>query len=224
MAVLSRGPLDERQTVVAKLVGDSAARMSALIDDLMDFARGRLGNGMSLIRGSVCLEPVLRQVIDELQLSQPGRVLTTQINLPRLINCDVSRVAQLLSNLVANALTHGSADGTVTIDVHCKDGVFEMSVANAGEPIAAAAIARLFQPFTRDEIRPSHQGLGLGLYIASEIARAHEGALTATSDDSETRFTFRMPVLAGNFTVQESLGIPLEAVSIPYAASHAVSA
>ncbi|EGF90832.1 histidine protein kinase AsgD [Asticcacaulis biprosthecium C19] len=69
-----------------------------------------------------------------------------------------------------------------------------LSVANSGDPIPQAAIARLFQPFTRDEIRPSQQGLGLGLYIASEIARAHGGQLEARSDQNETRFTFRMPL------------------------------
>ena len=75
-------------------------------------------------------------------------------------------------------------------------GWFELAVANAGEAISPAALDRLFQPFTRGAVRPNQQGLGLGLYIASEIARAHGGTLEVASEPGETRFTFRMP-LAG---------------------------
>jgi sigma-B regulation protein RsbU (phosphoserine phosphatase) len=71
---------------------------------------------------------------------------------------------------------------------------FELWVANAGDPIPSAALDRLFRPFTRGAVRPNQQGLGLGLYIASEIARAHEGTLDVVSSADETRFTFRMPL------------------------------
>jgi phosphoserine phosphatase RsbU/P len=66
----------------------------------------------------------------------------------------------------------------------------ELSIANGGLPIPEAERERLFQPFFRGEVRPHGKGLGLGLHIASEIARAHDGTLT----ENETRFTFRMPV------------------------------
>ena len=69
-----------------------------------------------------------------------------------------------------------------------------LSVANAGVPIPPPAMARLFQPFVRGEVRHSKEGLGLGLHIASEIAKAHGGPLTVASDAEETRFTFRMPL------------------------------
>ena len=68
------------------------------------------------------------------------------------------------------------------------------AVSNAGEPISQAAMERLFQPFFRGEVRRSQQGLGLGLHIASEIAKAHGGEITVASNDEETRFTFRMPI------------------------------
>ena len=70
--------------------------------------------------------------------------------------------------------------------------MLEISVANAGDPISPEALERLFQPFYRTAARHDHQGLGLGLYIASEIARAHEGTLDVRSNADETRFTFRM--------------------------------
>ena len=77
--------------------------------------------------------------------------------------------------------------------VQFRDGLFDLSVANGGKPIPEAAMQRLFQPFYRGEAKGRQQGLGLGLYIASEIARAHGGSLDVVSDMEETRFTFRMP-------------------------------
>jgi phosphoserine phosphatase RsbU/P len=140
------------------------------------------------------LEPVLRQVIAELRAGYPGRQIEAQFDLPQSITADHVRLAQLCSNLVANALNHGDAGQPVQVYAGVEAGMFTLSVANAGEPIPAAAMAQLFKPFTRGAVRPSQQGLGLGLYIASEIARAHGGKIDVESSAEETRFTFRMAV------------------------------
>jgi sigma-B regulation protein RsbU (phosphoserine phosphatase) len=95
-----------------------------------------------------------------------------------------------------NALTHGDPSGPVGVYAHSDDGGFELAVTNRGEPIPCAAIERLFQPFSRDSGRPDQQGLGLGLFIAAEIARAHDGSVTVASSSVETRFTFHMPLRA----------------------------
>jgi sigma-B regulation protein RsbU (phosphoserine phosphatase) len=124
----------------------------------------------------------------------PDRTILAAIDLDGPVDCDRIRIGQLLSNLLANALTHGAADRPVTVRAEARSGVFELSVANAGEPIPPAMAKRLFLPFFRGAGRPSRQGLGLGLYIASEIARAHGGALDVASTAQETRFTFRMPL------------------------------
>lgn len=76
------------------------------------------------------------------------------------------------------------------------EGPFELSVSNAGDPIPPSAQERLFQPFFRGVAQPDQQGLGLGLYIAFEIANAHGGSLAVASSADETRFTFRMPLAA----------------------------
>ncbi len=128
------------------------------------------------------------------QARRTGRI-DLRIDLPERVNADRARIAQMLSNLLGNALTHGASDKPVAVMALVQDGVFELSVANGGAQIPAAALDKLFQPFTRGAVTPGHQGLGLGLYIASEIARAHGGVLTATSSEDETRFIFRMPVL-----------------------------
>jgi sigma-B regulation protein RsbU (phosphoserine phosphatase) len=74
------------------------------------------------------------------------------------------------------------------------DGFFRFSVANGGDPIPQAAMGKLFEPFFRGEVRASRQGLGLGLHIASQIAKAHSGVLSVTSTPQETKFTFEMPL------------------------------
>jgi sigma-B regulation protein RsbU (phosphoserine phosphatase) len=90
-------------------------------------------------------------------------------------------------------LTHGDPKSPVRMQASVYDGVLELWVANVGNPIPATVLPRLFQPFFRGQVRASQQGLGLGLHIASEIAKAHGGSLKASSSDAETRFTLRIP-------------------------------
>jgi len=181
---------------MSRLMRDSASRMLALIDNLLDLARGRLGGGLRLTRDAAePLEPVLREVIAELRVSQPNRVVETDFALIEPINCDRARIAQLFSNLLGNALAYGSADQPVRVRAISSARTFELSVANAGEPIPPAALDRLFHPFYRSAVLNSREGLGLGLYIAHEIAMAHGGALGVTSTEEETCFTFRMPAI-----------------------------
>jgi signal transduction histidine kinase len=180
---------------ILKLMHASVRRMSALIDDVMDFARGRLGGGLTVQRNArESLAPVLRQIISELQSSNPGRTIDARLDLDRNIDCDARRIGQLFSNLLGNALMYGDAAEPVVVRARVRDGQFELSVSNTGDPIPADAMERLFSPFHRGAVRASQQGLGLGLYIASEIAQAHGGTLVADSTPAETRFTFRMPI------------------------------
>jgi signal transduction histidine kinase len=195
--LLAQGKQDPRK--VLALMQQSVARMSGLIDNVLDFARGRLGEGIILVRQPQALEPVLAQVIAELHAAYPETRIETAFDLTQRVNCDSSRIAQLFSNLLANAISHGSAERPIRISAATRDGAFELSVANAGEPIPAAAREKLFQPFHRlppsdDPQQGSLQGLGLGLYIVSEIARAHGGTIEVASVPDETRFTFRMPL------------------------------
>jgi signal transduction histidine kinase len=191
--MLLRTPLDDKAKSILAQMQKSVMRMAGLVDNVMDFARARLGSGISLNLRTDKLEPVLRQVIAELQAGYPGRQIEAQFDLPQSITADHVRLAQLFSNLLANALNHGDAEKPVQVDAGVEGGTFSLSVANAGAPIPPAAMAQLFQPFTRGTVRPPQQGLGLGLYIASEIAHAHGGKIEVESSAAETRFTFRMP-------------------------------
>ncbi len=191
--VLDRTVQTVKEHQVIAMMQTAAMRMAGLIDDVLDLARGRLGGGISLNRDShKPLEPVLTQVVDELRHVSPGHVIDAVFTIDQPVNCDRARLGQLLSNLLGNALTHGAGDKPVVVRASTGDGSFELWVANSGEMIPEASMAQLFQPFFRGKARASKQGLGLGLYIASEIARAHGGELTASSTPEETRFTFTM--------------------------------
>ncbi len=194
--MLLKEPLSPKGSTIVSLIQSSVGRMAELIDNVLDFAHGRLGSGLTLERhADVPLGAVLEQVVDELRAAWPERRIETQLSVTKTVNCDRARMAQLLSNLVANALTHGASEEPILVSASTLDGTFELSVSNQGEPIPPSTLERLFQPFFRVAVRPSQQGLGLGLYIAYEIARAHGGSLDVTSDPTETRFTFRMPLL-----------------------------
>jgi len=196
MRLLLKTPLNDRASGIVGMVQQSIGRMAALIDDVMDFARGRLGQGIDIKPKAVDLTRSLEHVVRELQTAWPNREILFENRLSGLVYCDSQRLAQLLSNLIANALTHGAAEGPVRVRAATMNNDFELAVLNSGEPIPEQALTRLFEPFTREDIRPSQQGLGLGLYIASEIARAHKGHLTVRSSREETCFTLKMPMAA----------------------------
>ena len=194
--VLRTTPLNPRGIRMVEVIRASVAGMSGLIEDVMDFARGRLGSGLTLVRNADApLTPVLRHVIDELEAKFPGRKIVVELALQEPVDCDRTRIAQLLSNLVSNAISYGAPAEAIRVTAQTRDGFLELSVANGGDPIPPEAMERLFQPFTRGAVRPTQQGLGLGLFIASEVARAHRGTLGVESTAKETRFTFRMPLV-----------------------------
>lgn len=193
--MLARMHTDTKSERLLRLMGESVKRMSSLIDDMMDLARGRLGGRIGLQRSKdQRIEPVLAQVIDEIRAGHPQRRIDVRFNLDGAIDVDHGRIAQMFSNLLGNAVTHGAHDKPIVVEAAVAGGHFNLVVANGGEPIPAATMERLFQPFYRGEVQPNLKGLGLGLYIASQIAQAHGGRLDVKSDAEETRFTFRMPV------------------------------
>ena len=190
--VLERVPLPDPAKRMVAIMQKSVRRMAGLIDDVLDFARGRLGGGLSLtLSADEPLAPSLEQVIAELRVSFPERVIESDFTHTECVKCDRARISQLLSNLVANALTYSTPGTPVHACSRMHDGIFELSVSNQGKPIPSQAMERLFAPYERGAVRPSQQGLGLGLYIASEIARAHGGTLSVASAPEETRFTLK---------------------------------
>ena len=192
--LLQRAPSEDKAAEILTLIRATTKRMFGLVDNVLDFARGRMGGGISLVREpSAALEPLLNQIIDELSIAFPGRAIITDIDLNAFVDCDPARIAQLFSNLVANALTHGAKSEPVRVTASVYSDAFEISVSNLGGPILPEVLPRLFLPFFRGEVKENVQGLGLGLFISSEIAKAHGGTLSVSSDERETRFWVRIP-------------------------------
>ena len=193
--LLLRMPVEDRVKRMATIVQTSTQRMKGLIENILDFARGHLGEGIKLnLSNEEPLEAMLLHIVEELRLVSPDYIIEPEIKLEQAINCDGKRMAQLLSNLVSNALTHGERGAPVKVLVTAMDNEFVLSVKNEGNKIDQRVMDRLFQPFYKGDIEPSQRGLGLGLYIASEITKAHKGTLEVDSNDEFTCFTFRMAV------------------------------
>jgi sigma-B regulation protein RsbU (phosphoserine phosphatase) len=164
-----------------------------MIENVLDFARGRLGGGISLQRAPADLEATIRHVTAELRAANPGRAISETYDLPPLIDCDASRISQLISNLVGNSITHGDPATFVAVESFVEQDELEIAVTNGGVPIPTDKMKTLFEPFSYEVGSTPRKGLGLGLFIASQIAKSHGGTLTASSTSTETRFTFRMP-------------------------------
>jgi sigma-B regulation protein RsbU (phosphoserine phosphatase) len=195
--ILARESLSDRGLQVVDLMRGSVVRMAGLIDNVLDFARGSLGGGIGLrVEAANDLAQVLQQVVDELRLGRPDSQIITSINVSMPVECDAGRIGQLTSNLLGNAITHGDATVPVQLSARVEGGELIIAVTNGGAPIPEATIERLFQPFFRGQNQDRSQGLGLGLHIASEIAKAHGGMITVASNEVATCFIFRMPTTA----------------------------
>ena len=191
--ILSKLPLGTAGDGVVQLMQESCRRMAELTGDILDFARGKMGGGVPIRRtDSYDAASVLIHVIEELRTVHFDRDIRSKVEIVGPIYCDVPRLSQLLSNLLANALTHGAEREPVTVAIRKDNDMLILAVHNAGEPIPVGKIKNLFKPFTRGSSR-SNNGLGLGLYIAREIAKAHGGELMVVSDETETVFTAEIP-------------------------------
>jgi signal transduction histidine kinase len=185
---------DERVGKPLSRIISSSARMGRMIDQLLDFTRVRLGAGMTLRRDRVALTPLVRQVMDELDDAHPAWTLRLEEHGDTHGTWDGDRLAQVFSNLVANGLQHGSAEGglTVTIDGAAADRV-RVEVRNRGA-IPDDLLPAIFEPLAgRSRRLAGSRGLGLGLFITNEIVRAHGGGIVVTSRDGDTSFAVTLP-------------------------------
>lgn len=183
----------ERKAELLRLMQGSVQRMSRLIDNVLEFARHRLGGGIELDIGSGDLEAAIHQAVNELRAVDPQREVRSNIAIGHAVRCDPWRIGQMVSNLVGNALVHGDASQPVIVETVTADGgALRISVRNWGQPIPDPIIDKLFDPFERGGTEGNRRGLGLGLFIASEIAKAHGGTLSVRTGE-DTTFTFQMP-------------------------------
>ncbi|MES2316711.1 MAG: GAF domain-containing sensor histidine kinase [Pseudomonadota bacterium] len=185
---------EERLTILAKLVIGSGKRMAALVDDVVDLTRGKMGGGIPLhLEPEDKLCATLAQVVDELRSTHPTREIRLETCDLGTVLCDAARLGQLCSNLLKNALVYGDQNKPVGVAASIVDDVLELAVTNHGPGMSADTMAHLFKPYWRAATKSPHEGLGLGLFIVGEIARSHGGEMTVSSSEDLTTFLFRMP-------------------------------
>jgi signal transduction histidine kinase len=196
-AALLAVPEDDppRRGRVAATITKSARRMGRMIGDLLDFTRARLGGALPLTRGRMDLEAVCEDVIVECRAAHPDADLRFEKSGSLVGEWDADRLAQVVSNLVGNAIQHGEAT-PVALRAHEEmDGV-TLTVHNGGTPIPPEAMPFIFEPLVRGQSEGGSGNVGLGLFIARAVVAAHGGEIQASSSsEGGTTFTVRLPKL-----------------------------
>ena len=172
----------------------SAKLMSHMIADMLDLARVRLAGGIPIRHEPVDLRTLFEQAIDELGAAAPDRTVTLTATGDLAGRWDAARLGQLASNLLGNAIQHGDLASGIdcSLDGSRDDAVF-VSIVNGGT-IPPDVLPHIFDPFrSREAHRSRGEGLGLGLYIVDQIARAHGGHVTVRSDEQRTSFRVALP-------------------------------
>ncbi len=172
----------------------SGGRMQALLDDLLDFNRTQLGLGIPIVLESVDLARLFGEALDDMRVAYPGHQILWQVAGDAVGAWDGPRMQQLLSNLVINAIKYGKSDSPVLVTMTGAADELSFEVTNSGATIDPIKLEGFFEACKRGQQDTSgEQSIGLGLYIAREIARAHRGDISGRSDRGETTFTVRLP-------------------------------
>ena len=192
-AMLLRGGLDPNQADLVAQIRRSATRMGRMINDLLDFTRARAGAPLPLKRQPrVPLRIICEEIVAELALANPDRSIVLEASVDGAGSFDPDRLAQAVSNLVANAVQHSARGATVRLALDEDQAHVRLAVTNDGKPIDPKMRDEIFEPFQRGA-GAEDGGLGLGLFIVREIVRAHGGAIELASSDGGTTFTVELP-------------------------------
>ncbi len=195
-------PTPNPPETAARMLGNitrAGQRAKRLIADLLDFTVVRLGAGLSVSRRPTDLHQLAARIIEELSVAFPGRTIEHIATGGGDISADPDRIAQLLGNLVGNAMAYGTPASTVTVSTAVESGTARLAVHNHGDPIPRHTLGRLFQPMVRGVAADdtSARSVGLGLFIVRAIAQAHGGQVVVqSSHEHGTEFAFSFPVRA----------------------------
>jgi len=187
--LLSRTGATPKQQTVLDRISRATERANRLISDLLDFTQARLGRGLKVFPAPVQLHALVAESVDELAQAFPGRELRHEQQGEGECRGDRDRIAQVIGNLVGNAMAYGDAAQAVTVRSRIANTEFSIAVHNRGAPIPAGQIPHLFEPLSRGQ--PGTGGIGsvgLGLYIVDQIVRAHGGRVfvRSTAEDGTT--------------------------------------
>jgi signal transduction histidine kinase len=180
---------------LAERILSSAARMSTMVGQLLDLARSRLGGGIPIERKPIALNDVVESACDELRHANPSRDIRCTLAPDVRGDWDAERLAQVVSNLVGNAVQHGDPARPIEVRLATRAREAVLEVRNFGPPISRDLLPVLFEPYRGGG--GDRRGLGLGLFIADQIVRSHGGRIDVTSTtESGTTFCMRLPTSA----------------------------
>ena len=173
----------------------SAQRMEQMIASILDFTQVRFRGVPSLSLELFDLEALAGAIVDELRVANPERTITIEARGELGGRWDVTRIGQVISNLVGNALSHGARDSPVVVSLTTDDERVLIAVTNRGPTIPAGAVGKLFEPFWQGAPLGTgrSRGLGLGLFIAQQVVLAHGGEISVRSQNDQTTFSVRLP-------------------------------
>ena len=187
------GPDDPHGKAALRIL-NSAQRMERMVNDLLDLTRTRLGGGIPVVPTAVDLDPVLREVLGELEAAHPERELRCEVTGDLRGDWDRDRIAQVVSNIVGNAFQYGEEKTPISVIADGKEKEVVIAVKNEGPLIPPAHLTTIFDALVRHGGEDGSTSLGLGLYIAREIVNAHHGTISVTSTtEGGTTFTIRLP-------------------------------
>ncbi len=193
-SLLKRQPDASRNEELAERLLSNSQRMGRMVEDLLDVTRIRQAGGLRLTLTDMDLASLCAAAVDDARHSAADRVLHYEALGSTEGRWDSERLAQVIGNILGNALKHGTADEPITVTIDGSAAAEVVVGIENGGTIPAALLPDLFKPFRGGERQPGQrEGLGLGLYIAQQIARAHGGGIQVQSADGRTRFELRLP-------------------------------
>lgn len=208
VALLRREGLDDKSAKGLRRVQSAGERMLRMVRDLLDFTQARLGGGIAIVPAPMDLHAFARAVVEEAQANFPERAVRLETDGDATGVWDADRLAQVLTNLVSNALKYSAEDSPVTVRTRGEREEVSLEVHNWGVPISPEAVDHLFQPMQRATLHvdKADRSVGLGLYIVKHLVDAHGGSVAVKSSaETGTVFTVRLPrVRALTVTLQPS--------------------
>ena len=209
--MLETKELREPHLTLTTRIQSSARRMQHLIGDLLDFTRSRLGGGIPIVRATMSIDKAVHEVVDEIAAAHPDRSFQIEARTGQRGEWDCKRLSQALTNVIVNAIDHGSNGGVVKVTVESDQKEISIAVHNNGPAIPASELNGIF-----NAMKTTHNGtdgssghqsnLGLGLYIAERILHAHNGCIDVESSDAKgTTFTMRLPKISADSTSTTSV-------------------
>ncbi|MEO5669232.1 MAG: sensor histidine kinase [Ramlibacter sp.] len=199
--ILESGAATEKGRAQAVQIQGCAREMGGMIRDLLEYSRTQLGKGIPVHAKQCVIGEVCKEAMDEVRSAHPHRKLLLQVSEGLTGLADDSRLRQALSNLLNNAVQHGAPDSPITLSAAVEDDSIAFRVKNLGEPIPPESQQVIFDPLVQLSSKSAARmdktstNLGLGLFIAREVALGHGGTLDVTSDvENGTVFTMRLPL------------------------------